>query len=308
MKLKKPEKKENKTLKTPKTPEKKLNIPENNQKKDYQKYAQKYKFWRYTKKYDVNLKSLIRNTSALSKIYLDGVKNKPEPIELKEYCNEEQENEEKMQAFFKANTTDNKDNRNNIFKQIPTENEKNSVFLGFKESLKALQYFDENHRKIVRNHEKKMKNEQYFPQNLKMIKESRVIALPINRKFTNNAINQYIFSEIQCVKEEKSIDLLRKIKGFILEDKKLVKSKEFLRKEAWDIILDNEEKYQLIILDLRSMRVISISEVFVRNNQLMQENGSINFDLLIKCLTDACNEDDKSLLYEPFLYFLVRFS
>ena len=70
MKLKKPEKKENKTLKTPKTPEKKLNIPENNQKKDYQKYAQKYKFWRYTKKYDVNLKSLIRNTSALSKIYL----------------------------------------------------------------------------------------------------------------------------------------------------------------------------------------------------------------------------------------------
>lgn len=104
---------------------------------NYKKYAQKYKFWRYTKKFDVNLKSLIRNTSALSKIYLEGVKNREDPVELNEYYNDDQKIDENVQAYLKQ-TTENK----NIYKQEPSEKEKNIVFQGFKESMFALKCFE----------------------------------------------------------------------------------------------------------------------------------------------------------------------
>jgi len=259
---------------------------------NYQKSLQKYKFWRYTKKFDVNLKSLIRNTSALSKIYLEGVKNREEPIELAEYKQDEQEIEENVQTFMKQNS-ENK----NIYKQMPSDKEKTTVFQGFKESIKALKSYEaENYESFIRKKKIVKKPEFSLSSNKK--------ELPINRIFINNPQNVIIENwDKSLLSEEETKDLLRKLKGSILKPQ--AKSKELLKKEAWDQFLRPGDCYNLLIMDIRSMKMIEIPSVFIIGDELKSLQGDISFEALFKGVASYCEEMDKFQLYEPLVYIGV---
>lgn len=281
---------------------------------DYEKLTKRYKFWRYTKKYDVNLKSLIRNTSALSHIYLEGIKDHEDPIELNEYVNNEQEIEEKLNNFLKQST-----NNKNIYKQIPSEKEKDRMFSAFKESmanLNNIKTFVGKNDKILatgnfqkkREKNEKNNNDQYkYKRNFNIISREKfaVEKKTINFK-ENEKLNEEENESSLRLNDERTLEHLRKVQDKII--KSLNFSNVFLNSEKWSNYLSQYEEYCLIIIDMISLKTISV-EIFLNNDDkiiLQTNNEELKINILLKKLGNLSGETRKFRSNETFCYILIH--
>lgn len=285
---------------------KKPKKPQNLAGEDYEKLSKRYKFWRYTKKYDVNLKSLIRNTSALSHIYLEGLKDHEEPIELNEYVNNEQEIEEKLNNFLKQSATN-----KNIYKQIPSDKEKDRMFSAFKESLVNLNNIKTCVQKTDKfllagnpqnKKEKNLKYEQYNQNSNKISRNN----FDLEKKIIKFQEKEIIDQDDLRSNEEKALERLRKIQDKII--KSLNFSNIFLNLEKWSKYLSQYEEYCLIIVDMISLKTISI-EIFLNNDNqviLKSNNEELKINILLKGFGNSSGENIKFRSNETFCYILIH--
>lgn len=236
----------------------------------------------------MNLKSLIRNTSALSKIYLDGAQGGTEPVEIHEFCASNDEIEGKLDAFLKQ--TDNK----NIYKQIPSEKEKDSVFKAFKEAQQSqIHKIKEQDIKYRTFDQFKVQEDQKEKTVKRIIQKEK--ETPINKRFINKEINKYPIDEdsINALTDIATMEFLKEKKTLLLNlDHHLQFSNQPFNPEDW--LHGSKNEIHLSLIDIRSLKILSIKI----------DSQKRNFSRIFSRLIEFCSEEDQFRYPEPLVLIL----